>query len=788
MKSVLKIILFTFILMLLVTVTVCACAQPVITVTPGTTAPKAGSVMTLTYSVKNLTAPYYLSCLVWCDLGDSDNQQEIVNSEGFTDSTTTKIQFTVPVNASRLYYYILAADEAITTAADASADFPVSGYSQPKNPMSLSVTFDKNQVSAGSALTASWKIANGTAPFTVSSYWIYTDTADEKHIMDEIWYKETTSAAGSIPFTVPQNVKSLELYIHTKDSNQVFIAKNIRIPVVAAGPVSITSQPAGKSVFAGSTAKFSVAANGSGLKYQWQYRTSSTGSWVNSPASGNTTATLSVSATASRNGYQYRCIVTDAAGNKVTSAAATLTVATELKITKQTSGVTASAGTTAKFSVTATGTGLKYQWQYKTPAGSWNNTSAAGYNTATVSIAVTEAKNGYSYRCIVTDASGNKVTSSAATLTVPVLLKITRQTANVTASAGATANFSVTAVGTGLKYQWQYKTPNGSWNNTSASGYNTATVSIAVTAAKNGYSYRCIVSDASGNKVTSDAAALTVPAELKITKQTGNLTASAGSTAKFSVTAVGTGLKYQWQYKAPNGSWCNTSAAGYNTAAVSIAVTAAKNGYSYRCIVTDASGSKATSGAAMLTVASDLQITEQTVGVTASAGTTAKFSVTATGTGLKYQWQYKAPGGSWLNTSAAGYNTPTVSIAVTEAKNGYSYHCTVTDASGYKVTSDAATLTVPSELRITRQTSGATASAGATAKFSVTATGTGLKYQWQYKAPGGSWYNTSAPGCNTATVSIAVTAAKNGYNYRCIVTDASGNKVTSGAATLTVLQ
>lgn len=110
--------------------------------------------------------------------------------------------------------------------------------------------------------------------------------------------------------------------------------------------------------------------------------------------------------------------MTDTVGNKVTSGTATLTVPAELKITKQPAAVTASAGTTVKFSVTASCNGLKYQWQYKTPGGSWNNTTTAGYNTAAVSIAVTSAKNGYSYRCIVTDTSGNKVTSGTATLTV----------------------------------------------------------------------------------------------------------------------------------------------------------------------------------------------------------------------------------------------------------------------------------------------------------------------------------------------------------------------------------
>ena len=90
--------------------------------------------------------------------------------------------------------------------------------------------------------------------------------------------------------------------------------------------ISITTQPVGKTVAEGATAKFTVKATGTGLKYQWQYRTSSTGKWQAASATGNKTATLSVPGTAARNGFQYRCKITDGSGNVKYSNAATLTV------------------------------------------------------------------------------------------------------------------------------------------------------------------------------------------------------------------------------------------------------------------------------------------------------------------------------------------------------------------------------------------------------------------------------------------------------------------------------
>ncbi|MCR5203475.1 MAG: hypothetical protein K6E47_00285, partial [Lachnospiraceae bacterium] len=67
------------------------------------------------------------------------------------------------------------------------------------------------------------------------------------------------------------------------------------------------------------------------------------------------------------------------------------------------------------FSVTATGNGLKYQWQYKN-AGDSSWTDWTSKTTASISVAYADYRNGMSVRCIVTDSTGKKVTSSTATL------------------------------------------------------------------------------------------------------------------------------------------------------------------------------------------------------------------------------------------------------------------------------------------------------------------------------------------------------------------------------------
>lgn len=83
----------------------------------------------------------------------------------------------------------------------------------------------------------------------------------------------------------------------------------------------------------------------------------------------------------------------------------------------------------------------------------------------------------------------------------------------------------------------------------------------------------------------------------------------AGGTATFNVVASSaTSLTYRWQESADNGvTWsdCPSSLAGYNTASLSMPATAARDGYLFRCVVTNADGFSSTSHAAGLFIVTD---------------------------------------------------------------------------------------------------------------------------------------------------------------------------------------
>ena len=267
-------------------------------------------------------------------------------------------------------------------------------------------------------------------------------------------------------------------------------------------------------------------------------------------------------------------------------------------ITTQPKAASAAVGDTVKFSIKATGTGLKYQWQYKYPNGSWTNSGYASAKTATLQFAAQAKYNGIQYRCKVRDSSGKTVTSSTAKLTITP--KITVQPKSTSAAVGATAKFSISATGAGLKYQWQYKYPNESWNNSGYASGKTATLQFSALAKYNGVQYRCKVTDANGKTVTSSAIKLTI--DPTITAQPKSTGAAVGATAKFSISATGAGLKYQWQYKYPNGSWTNSGYASGKTATLQFSALAKYNGVQYRCVITDANGKTVTSSAVKLTV------------------------------------------------------------------------------------------------------------------------------------------------------------------------------------------
>lgn len=453
--------------------------------------------------------------------------------------------------------------------------------------------------------------------------------------------------------------------------------------------------------------------------------------------------------------------------------------------------------------VDASGVGLTYQWASRTKTGSWKNMTSSDSRTSGIRVRATTAMDGMQYRCTVNDRYGNSVTSEIATLTLAKNLKITTQPTAQSVTEGMTAVFSVAATGDGVCYQWQERMNGSAWKACAATGATSATLQVSTTRAMNGTQYRCRLTDAYGASATSNTVTLAVKARvaLVINKQPVDKTGRNNTVVQFNVEASGAGVTYQWQERPYNSQWQNSAERGNNTKCLSVVASTYKDGYQYRCVVSDNTGSSIISNVATLYMqgtttpvpAASLAITRQPSSVSVQAGGSAQFAVSATGNGLTYRWLESTNNG-YINSAEYGFNTPTLTVTASDNKNGRRYCCVVTDSYGNKVTSAAATLSVVAQptaaplptLSIVSQPRDAYGTPGSFVQFQIQANGTGLRYQWQVLPTGGNWKDTHANGYNTNTLPYPAELLLNGYQLRCVVTDAYGNTCVSNAATLVV--
>lgn len=205
--------------------------------------------------------------------------------------------------------------------------------------------------------------------------------------------------------------------------------------------------------------------------------------------------------------------------------------------------------------------------------------------------------------CGIVGPSGAGLGGGGGVPTVPA--EITVDPANDSSIEGLTASFSVTAIGTPAPtYRWQVNTGGGWANTTGGSGALTANYTTAVLAlADDGNQYRCKVSN--GQDDISDAATLTVEALIsaEITVQPSNQAEYEGSTATFTVTAIGNpAVTYQWQVDT-GGGFVNvsTGTGGTTNTYETAALVLADDGNLYRCQVSNIGGT-ATSTSVTLTV------------------------------------------------------------------------------------------------------------------------------------------------------------------------------------------
>lgn len=175
-------------------------------------------------------------------------------------------------------------------------------------------------------------------------------------------------------------------------------------------------------------------------------------------------------------------------------------------------------------------------------------------------------------------------------------------------------------------------------------------------------------------------------------------------------------------------------------------------------------------------------------------GGTATFTVAASGDRVTYQWQRSTDDGeTWSNIS--GGTSTTLSIPIQTSVNGYLYRCIAKDYMGHIATSQAGKLTVTSalstlsefepEFTVINEPDDYYGRPGDIATFIVEAEGANLSYQWLCCAPGADNFEyLTSSDATTNTLRVEMTAASNGAEYRCFITDANGDMGSTRVATI----
>ncbi len=440
----------------------------------------------------------------------------------------------------------------------------------------------------------------------------------------------------------------------------------------------------------GALSAYSISA------YEWQ-SSSDNSTWAKvTVGTGATTNAYAPPALTTSKYYRCKITVTGMCSTFITSpyytASVKITVNSATSITINPSNQIVCLGSTATFSVVASGTSLTYQWQScKTPTGTYANISGA--TSATYSITASTTNNGWFYKCIVGGSCGTSQPSSYAKLTLnTTTTSITTPPSNQIVCLGSAATFTVAATGSGLTYQWQ-SAPKSTGTFTNILGETSATYAVNGSSSNNGFYYTCVVTGACASSKTSTAASITVNELTNITTNPSDQTVCDGSTATFSVVAVGTGLTYQWQScTTEKGTYSNINS-NATSAKYNVNANALNNGTYYKCIVSGTCGSQ-TSSVAKLSLYESASITTQPSSTTVLQGKTANFFVVATGSGLTYQWQ-KCATSTGIFKSVGGSTGSSNSYALTTAltDDGYYYRCIVSGTCN-QITSDVVQLTV----------------------------------------------------------------------------------------------
>lgn len=550
-------------------------------------------------------------------------------------------------------------------------------------------------------------------------------------------------------------------------------------------PPTITAQPVDQNVCAGSDVTFTVQATGDGLTYQWLY--------AGQPIVGQNASTLVLTGVTPANTGNYSVVVTGTCAPAVTSVAAALTVRTAPVIVSSPVSVTTCENGSFALNVTATnttGTPMTYQWQ-RLVGTTWTNINGAVAPTYAVNNTVALSDAG-SYRVVVSGTCPPSTTSSVAVVTVNELARLSSVTTNFATDGGVCLNgnaqFTATATGTGLTYQWFFRAI-GQSTFTALPGQTASVLNVSAINANSG-SYQVQVSGVCGNIVTSTPIVLTVFQPVAITFQPASQNVCIGNNITLLTQATGTGvlvgtnrvLQYQWKKDGQNINGANSAQLVLNNVGFSVSG-------NYTCVITGQCGSVETSVAVVNVNPILTRINVTPINQTVVAGDRVQISVnTALTPAATFQWYRGAvnPVPVVDDGRISGAKSSVLTIdRVNNSDVGNDYFVVVNDLCGVNVSSEFASINLlDPRVQITAQPQSQTICAGGNATLSVAVTSNVpnavFTYEWTKVG------NPAVVGRASSLVFNNATTADAGTYVVTIKEILSGAVSTSANAVLTV--
>lgn len=385
-------------------------------------------------------------------------------------------------------------------------------------------------------------------------------------------------------------------------------------------------------------------------------------------------------------------------------------------------------GSSASFSVTATGIGLTYQWR-KGAVNLIDGGNISGSNTATLTInPVTALDAAINYNVIITGAFIPSDTSNFVSLTIGSAALITTQPTNQTVCAGDSAGFTVAASGAGLTYQWRIGLVNLIDGGAISGATNDTLIIDPVTALDAAINYNVVVTGAClPGAVSVDVSLIINTAPLVITQPT-NQTACLGNSVTFSVVATGSGLNYQWKKGLVN-IIDGGAITGATTASLTINPTVAGDAATdYNVVISGTCQPTDTSNLVSLSIDTIATIVNQPLDQTACVGDSISFVVVASGSNLTYQWR-KGLVNILDGGAISGATTAILTInPTTLADASVGYNVVVTGGCALPIISDSVVLSVSdcvNDLSVVKTVSSMIPVIGTNVTFTIVASNTG---------------------------------------------------------------